>query len=75
MKKPRSMKMREFRNRVEELNKYLPDFPPNELGVAEMLDDQEIVDILEFSIPPGWKKTMRVQGHPKTLRPKRARPA
>ena len=27
-----------------------------------MLDDQEIVDILEFSIPPGWKKTMRVQG-------------
>ena len=60
MRKPRDMSTREFVARVTELNAYLTEFPPFEEN--QKLDDQEIMDILEFGVPNSWQKNMVMQG-------------
>ena len=47
MRKPRDMKMRVYRNRVVKLNNYLEQFPTL-INATQKIDDDEIVDILEF---------------------------
>ena len=54
MRKPRDMKMRVYRNRVVELNNYLEQFP-TAFNAAQKIDDDEIVDILEFGTPNKWQ--------------------
>ena len=50
MRKPRDMKMRVYRNRVVELNNYLEQFP-TAFNAAQKIDDDEVVDFLEFGTP------------------------
>jgi hypothetical protein len=57
MRKPRDMKMRTYRNRVVELNNYLAKFP-SDFSDAQKIDDEEIVDILEFGTPNKWQYEM-----------------
>jgi hypothetical protein len=61
MRKPREMKMREYRNRVIELNGYLERFP-NSFNAAQKLEEEEITDILEFGTPKTWQKELVKQG-------------
>ena len=61
MRKPRDMKMRTYRNRVVELNNYLARFPSN-FNDAQKIDDEEIVDILEFGTPNKWQYEMVCMG-------------
>ena len=54
MHKPRDMKMRVYRNRVVELNNYLEWFP-TVFNAAQKIDNDEVVDILEFGTPNKWQ--------------------
>jgi hypothetical protein len=60
MRKPRDMRMRVFRSRVVELNNYLDRFPAG--FEDQKLDDEEVLDILEFATPNGWQREMVRQG-------------
>ena len=51
LRKPREMKTRDYVNRVLELNGYLTEFPTPNNNQANKLEDDEIMDILEFSLP------------------------
>ena len=57
MRKPRDMKMRVYRNRVVELNNYLERFP-TVFNATQKIDDDEVVDILEFATPNKWQSEM-----------------
>ena len=56
------MKTRDNVNRVLELNGYLTEFPTPNNNQANKLEDDEIMDILEFSLPSRWRSTMVLQG-------------
>ena len=60
LRKPRDMPTREFVARISEMNEYLKQFPPFEDNQA--IDDEEIIDIVEFGIPSSWQKSMVLQG-------------
>ena len=51
------MKMRVYRNRVVELNNYLERFP-TVFNATQKIDEDEIVDILEFGTPNKWQSEM-----------------
>ena len=57
MRKPCDMKLRVYRNRVVELNNYLERFP-TAFSVTQEIDDDDIVDILEFGTPNKWQSEM-----------------
>jgi hypothetical protein len=59
MRKPREMSIREYVDRILELNDYLVYFP-TKIGEADAtkLPDEEIMDILVFGIPNTWQKRM-----------------
>ena len=60
LRKPRDMTTREFAARISEMNQYLKQFPPFEDN--QELDEDEIIDILEFGIPHSWQNNMVLQG-------------
>ena len=60
LRKPRDMKIREFMNRLNEMNAYLKEFPP--FKENQGLPDDEIMDIAEFAVPSTWQKTMIMHG-------------
>ena len=57
MRKPRDMKMRVYCNRVAILNNYLVRFP-TVFNATQKIQDDEIVDILEFGTPNKWQSEM-----------------
>ena len=62
MRKPSEMDSQQFVSRVGELNRYLQEFPASNNRVsATKLDDDEIMDILEFSVPNSWQRQMVLQ--------------
>ena len=63
LRKPPTMTTREYVARINEINAYLPDFPPAVAGGAQpaSLPDDEIVDLLEFGVPNAWQRAMIVQ--------------
>ena len=57
--KPRSMKLRSFISRLQELNAYLEEFPPDTEGQETApLPADEIMDIIYHSMPTTWKNKM-----------------
>ncbi len=60
LRKPRDMTTREFAACISEMNQYLKQFPPFEDN--QELDEDEIIDILEFGIPHLWQNNMVLQG-------------
>ena len=57
--KPRSMKLRRFISRLQELNVYLEEFPPDTEGqeIAPLHAD-EIMGIIYHSMSTKWKNKM-----------------
>ena len=64
LRKPLGTPMRDFVARLVEINNYLPQFPPQQLGGAAgvVLDDEELKEVGEFSIPASWQKGMVQHG-------------
>ena len=61
--KPRSMKLCSFISRLQELNAYLEEFPPDTKGQETApLPADEIMDIIYHSKSTTWKKKMTEQG-------------
>ena len=61
--KPRSMKPCSFISRLQELNTYLEEFPPDTDGQETApLSADEIMDIIYQSMPATWKNKMIEQG-------------
>jgi hypothetical protein len=58
--KPLGTPIRDFIARLVEMNNYLPQFPPQQLGgaVGVILDDEELKEVSEFSFPASWQKGM-----------------
>ena len=57
--KPRSMKLRSFISRLQELNAYLEECPPDTDGQETApLSADEIMDIIYHSMPNTWKNKM-----------------
>ena len=62
LRKPRSMSIRIYVNRVLELNDQLENFPGTGNDVNETkLPEDEVLDLLEFGIPNSWQKAMVLQ--------------
>ena len=61
--KPRGMKLRSFISKLQELNAYLEEFPPDTEGQeTASLPADEILDIIYHSMPTTWKNKMVEQG-------------
>jgi hypothetical protein len=62
--KPLGTPIRDFIARLIEMNNYLPQFPPQQLGgpVGVILDVEELKEVGEFSIPASWQKGMVQHG-------------
>ena len=61
MRKPRELKVQEFVCRVGELNEFLLEFPTATPGaIPTKLPEDEIMDILEFSVPASWQRQMEI---------------
>jgi hypothetical protein len=60
VRKPAEMSTRQFAARLQELNAYLAKFPTTAPGqpAPDKLDDDEIVDIMEFGVPRSWQRKM-----------------
>ena len=57
------MKLRSFISRLQELNAYLEEFPPDTEGQETgSLPADEILDIIYHSMPTTWKNKMIEQG-------------
>lgn len=62
LRKPMTMKTREYVARIIELNNYVPLFPPVTGNEApEKLPDDELTDLLEFGVPNSWQRNMILQ--------------
>ena len=62
LRKDASMTVKEWVARVMELNAYLTEFPAHNGTDITELDDAEIMDILEYGVPPTWRREFTVQG-------------
>ena len=60
LRKPRSMKIREFVERITEMNEHLMHFPP--ANKTNKLPPDEILEIVEFAAPNNWQRELHVQG-------------
>eukprot|EP00957_Ditylum_brightwellii_P070992 5395647-Ditylum_brightwellii.AAC.1 len=54
--------MKEWVARVQELYRYLKDFPDHNRNTTQPLDVDELLDILEFGVPSSWHREFTVQG-------------
>ena len=56
--------IRDFIACLVEMNNYLPQFPPQQLDgpVGVILDNEELKEVGEFSIPASWQKSMVQHG-------------
>jgi hypothetical protein len=61
LRKPRELKVRELTARLVQINEDLSLYPPS-FSPKQQLDDDELADIIEFSLPYAWQKVMMVQG-------------
>jgi hypothetical protein len=60
MRKSTMVSTRSFVARMNEMNDYLDAFPPFQVG--QRLEEDVLLEILEFAIPGSWKKKMTEHG-------------
>jgi len=58
--KARKQRTREFVARLQELNSKLDKFPP--FKSDQSFKDDELVEVLQYSLPAAWQREMRLQG-------------
>eukprot|EP00957_Ditylum_brightwellii_P080590 6129557-Ditylum_brightwellii.AAC.1 len=56
------MTVKEWVAQVSELNKYLNDFPAHNRNKTQPLNEDELMDILEYGVPAMWHREITVQG-------------
>eukprot|EP00957_Ditylum_brightwellii_P023362 1763172-Ditylum_brightwellii.AAC.1 len=56
------MTVKEWVAQVSELNGYLKDFPAHNGNRIHPLDDDKLLDILEYGVPALWHREFTVQG-------------
>eukprot|EP00957_Ditylum_brightwellii_P047890 3637293-Ditylum_brightwellii.AAC.1 len=56
------MTVKEWVAQVSELNKYLKDFPARNGTKIQPLNDDKIMDILEYGVPALWHREFTIQG-------------
>eukprot|EP00957_Ditylum_brightwellii_P175984 13400613-Ditylum_brightwellii.AAC.1 len=56
------MTVKEWVAQVSELNGYLKDFPAHNGNKIQLLNDNELLDILEYGVPASWHREFTVQG-------------
>jgi hypothetical protein len=63
LRKPAGMSTRDYVARLNEINAYLPSFPPAIAGgrEPEALAEDELKDLLEFGVPNSWQRAMILQ--------------
>lgn len=54
--------VKEWVARIQELNRYLKDFPYHNGNPTKSLDMDRLLDILEFGVPSSWQREFTVQG-------------
>jgi hypothetical protein len=56
--------IKQFVDRVLELNNYLARFPPTVVGgpAPDILSDEDVMELLEFGVPNSWRNRMTMQG-------------
>eukprot|EP00957_Ditylum_brightwellii_P030280 2293067-Ditylum_brightwellii.AAC.1 len=54
--------MKEWVVQVSELCGYLKDFPTHDKNKIQPLNDNELLDILEYGVPVSWRREFTVQG-------------
>ena len=62
LKKSCDMKTPDYVTRVQELNRYSIKFLAPTNNQTDNLDDDKIMDILEYGMSPNWRSVMLVQG-------------
>ena len=63
LKKPRDLSTKQFVEHVIHINKLLERFPnPSSSRTATKMPKDEILDLLEVSMPHAWQRHMRLQG-------------
>ena len=62
LKKPESMPVRTFVSRVQELNNYLLKFPTETNGIAESIDQDELIETLYHAMPEWYRNLATVHG-------------
>ena len=63
LKKPRELSAKQFVERVIHINELLERFPdPSSTRAATKMPEDEILDLLEASMPHAWQRHMRLQG-------------
>ena len=64
LSKSKTMKVSTFTDRLIQLNKYLPYFPPDHVRqmVTALLDD-EVKEIIYHAMPNSWRKKKTEQGY------------
>eukprot|EP00957_Ditylum_brightwellii_P129592 9884792-Ditylum_brightwellii.AAC.1 len=50
------MTMKEWVAQVSELNEYLKDFPAQNKNKIQPLNEDKIIDILEYGVPASWRR-------------------
>ena len=68
MKKPKELSFRKTASAVGRLNNALPLFP--KATAADKFNDDEIVELLEWSIPQAWRTKFDIAGYVPTEHPK-----
>eukprot|EP00957_Ditylum_brightwellii_P016810 1265975-Ditylum_brightwellii.AAC.1 len=58
----REITIKEWVPQVSELNRYLKDFPLHNGNIIQPLDDDKLLDILEYGVPASWCKEFTMQG-------------
>jgi hypothetical protein len=69
MKKPYDLSTADTASALSRLNNYLPSFP--EGTVASKFSEQELIGLLEWSLPHSWRKQMDLKGFIPSLGTKR----
>ena len=64
VRKQREMGIRNYVDRLTEINNLLPQFPRLRVDepAVKKLNDDELKEAIQFSMPPSWKRQMDLQG-------------
>eukprot|EP00957_Ditylum_brightwellii_P150826 11484543-Ditylum_brightwellii.AAC.1 len=56
------MTVKEWVAQESELNKYLKDFPAHNRNKTQPLNEDKLMDILEYGVPARWHREFTIQG-------------
>jgi hypothetical protein len=61
MKKPFELLSKSMMTSLNRINNYLPSFP--QANAASKFSDLEVIGLMEFVLPPAWRKAFDLKGY------------